>query len=102
MADVLGRYSIDGSVLENLLPYFKSENGRYYITLDMASNPMFYFVQWDIAETFTGYNSVIRNSKYTEGINCPWDFPDGWEYSTSDGNWIEDPTLIVECVDYRK
>jgi hypothetical protein len=31
---------------------------------------------------------------YTDGINCPWDIPDQWEYEYQ-REWFVDPTLKV-------
>merc|ERR1711976_100277 len=91
----LGRFTVAGSLWENLVPIFKAPNGQY-LTPDPNSNPIIYYLKWVVSETVGGINAGVQNEKYTDGINCPWDIPDNWEYY-KDRQWCVDPTLKVRC-----
>merc|ERR1712189_63028 len=41
----LGRFSVAGSLWENLVPIFKAPNGQY-LTPDPNSNPIIYYLKW--------------------------------------------------------
>merc|ERR1711915_310953 len=88
----LGRFTLAGSL-------FKASNGQY-MTADPFSNPIIYQIKWVISETVGGFNAGIQNNQYVDGIRCPWEIPDQWEYE-HDRQWFVDPTLKVTCVRYR-
>jgi len=95
----LGRFNVAGALWENMVPLFKAANGQY-MTPDPNSNPVIYYLKWVISETVGGFNAGIQNPAYTDGINCPWDIPDQWQYEFQ-REWFVDPTLSVSCVRYR-
>jgi len=95
----LGRFSVAGALWENMVPLFKASNGQY-MTPDPNSNPVIYYLKWVISETVGGFNAGVQNNAYTDGIHCPWDIPDNWEYEYQ-RQWFVDPTLKVKCVRYR-
>merc|ERR1712179_553203 len=67
----LGRFKRDGSLWENMVPFWTSDN-KQHITPDPMSNPIIYFVKWVVSETVGGFNAGIMNDEYTDGINCPY------------------------------
>eukprot|EP00088_Acartia_fossae_P069464 TRINITY_DN907_c0_g1_i2.p1 TRINITY_DN907_c0_g1~~TRINITY_DN907_c0_g1_i2.p1 ORF type:complete len:166 (+),score=31.65 TRINITY_DN907_c0_g1_i2:47-544(+) len=95
----LGRFTVAGALWENMVPIFKADNGQY-MTPDPNSNPIIYYLKWVVSETVGGFNAGIQNSKYTDGITCPWDAHDSWEYEYG-RQWFIDPTLKVKCVRFR-
>merc|ERR1712241_1288372 len=44
----LGKYSVAGSLWENMVPFWMAEN-RQYITPDPNSNPILYYMKWEIS-----------------------------------------------------
>merc|ERR1711973_791910 len=95
----LGRFSVAGALWENMVPLFKASNGQY-MTPDPNSNPVIYYLKWVISETVGGFNAGVQNNAYTDGIHCPWDIPDNWEYEYQ-RQWFVDPTLKVTSVQFR-
>jgi len=91
----LGRFVVHGSLWENMVPLYKADNNQY-LTPDPMSNPIIYFVKWVISETVGGFNAGIQNNAYTDGIVCPYEIPDQWEYEWQ-REWFIDPTLTVTC-----
>merc|ERR1712200_380342 len=73
---------------------------RQYLTPDPNSNPIIYYIKWVVSESVGGLNAGIQNEEYTNGVNCPWDILDNWEYEY-DRPWYVDPTLRVTCVRFR-
>merc|ERR1711962_1515957 len=51
-----------------------------FLTPDPSSNPVIYRLKWVVSEIIGGINAGIQNEKYTNGLHCPWDLPDSWEY----------------------
>jgi len=96
----LGRFKRDGSLWENMVPFWTSDN-KQHITPDPMSNPIIYFVKWVVSETVGGFNAGIMNDEYTDGINCPYEIPDQWQYQY-DRQWFVDPTLRVRCSKFRE
>eukprot|EP00088_Acartia_fossae_P006105 TRINITY_DN12796_c0_g1_i2.p1 TRINITY_DN12796_c0_g1~~TRINITY_DN12796_c0_g1_i2.p1 ORF type:complete len:158 (-),score=45.64 TRINITY_DN12796_c0_g1_i2:88-561(-) len=92
----LGRFSYAGSLWENMIPLFKAANGQY-LTPDPMSNPIIYTLKWVVSETVGGFNAGIQNNYYIDGLQCPWDIPNHWEYEYQ-REWFEDPTLKITCV----
>ena len=43
----------------------------------------------------------LMNEEYTDGINCPYEIPSGWQYEF-DYNWYEDDSLKFECTKIRQ
>ena len=43
----------------------------------------------------------LMNDEYTDGINCPYEIPSGWQYKF-DYNWYADSTLKFECTKKRQ
>ena len=70
---------VDGSLWENMLPFWKSSNNQY-ITPDPNSNPIMYYIKWVVSEMVAGFNAGIMNDAYTDGYNCPYEIPDQWQY----------------------
>ena len=52
----LGRYTVAGSLWENSVPFWMSDN-RQFITPDPNSNPIFYYIKWEISESVGGLNA---------------------------------------------
>merc|ERR1712200_265022 len=92
----LGNFNVAGALWENTVPFFEAANGQY-LTPDPNSNPIIYYIKWVVSESVGGLNAGIQNEEYTNGVNCPWDIPDNWEYEY-DRQWYVDPTLRVTCV----
>jgi hypothetical protein len=51
-----------------------------HITPDPNSNPVIYYLKWVVSETVGGFNAGIMNDAYTDGITCPYEIPDQWQY----------------------
>merc|ERR1712080_124427 len=95
----LGRYTVHGSLWENMVPLYKSDNNQY-LTPDPNSNPVIYYLKWVVSENVGGFNAGIQNSHYTDGITCPYEIPDQWEYEYQ-REWFIDPTLKVKCTKHK-
>ena len=52
----LGKYSVAGSLWENMVPFWMAEN-RQFITPDPNSNPILYYMKWEISESVGGLNA---------------------------------------------
>ena len=89
------RYTKEGSLWENMMPFWKSDNNQY-ITPDPMSNPIMYYIKWVVSESVGGFNAGLMNDAYTDGYNCPYEIPDQWEYEFQ-RQWFVDPTLKVQC-----
>merc|ERR1712233_91095 len=55
---------------------------------------------WVGSETVGGFNGGIMNDDYTDGIICPYEIPDQWQYEY-DRQWFVDPTLRFVCTKFR-
>merc|ERR1711974_92692 len=73
-------------------PNVRTNYCNQYITPDPNSNPIIYYLRWEVADNVGSLNSGIMNDAYTSGINCPYEIPDQWEYSYQ-LQWFVDPTL---------
>jgi len=87
----LGRYTVAGALWENMVPFFEATNGQL-LSPGPYSNPVIYTVMWIVSETLGGFNAGLQNKFHVDGINCPWEFEDGWEYEHQ-FQWTIDPTL---------
>ena len=114
----LGKYSVAGSLWENMVPFWMAEN-RQFITPDPNSNPILYYMKWEISESVGGLNAGrnlifcsmvslssvcpvgVMNDAYTSGINCPYEIPDQWKYLFI-ADWYVDPTLRFTCTKTRQ
>ena len=98
----IGRYTKDGSLWENMMPFWKSDNNQY-ITADPMSNPIMYHIKWVVSESVGGVNARLMNDAYTDGYEniCPYEKPDQWEYEY-DRQWYVDPTLTFICTKTRE
>ena len=47
---------MDGSIWEDMIPFWKSANNQY-ITPDPNSNPILYYMKWEISESVGGLNA---------------------------------------------
>merc|ERR1711990_937056 len=65
----LGRFTRDGSLWENMVPFWTADNAQH-ITPDPMSNPVIYFLKWVVSETVGGFNAGLMNEDYTDGIIC--------------------------------
>ena len=73
----LCRYVVDGSIWEDMIPFWKSANNQY-ITPDPNSNPIMYYIKWVVSEMVGGFNAGVMNEAYTDGYNCRYkDLPLG-------------------------
>jgi len=97
----MGRYSLAGSFWNNDIPFFKSVSAEKYLVPDAFSSPNIYYLKWVVSGEIAGMDNEIQNNEYTDGFNCPWDIPDGWEYKT-DSQWHPDPTFKVVCSQFRE
>ena len=52
----LGKYTVAGSLWDNMVPFWMSET-RQYITPDPNSNPILYYMKWEISESVGGLNA---------------------------------------------
>ena len=52
----LGRFTRDGSLWENMVPFWTADNGQH-ITPDPMSNPVIYYLTWVVSETVGGFNA---------------------------------------------
>jgi len=95
----LGVYTVDGSIWENMVPFWKSTNNQY-ITPDPNSNPIMYYIKWVVSEMVGGFNAGVMNDAYTDGFNCPYEIPDQWQYEYQ-RQWYVDPTLKFTCTKTR-
>jgi len=95
----LGTYTVDGSVWENMVPFWKSSNNQY-ITPDPMSNPIMYYLKWVVSEMVGGFNAGVMNDAYVDGYNCPYEIPDQWQYEYQ-RQWYIDPTLKFTCTKTR-
>ena len=96
----LGKYTVEGSIWENMIPFWKSENNQY-ITPDPNSNPIMYYIKWVISEMVGGFNAGVMNDAYVDGFNCPYEIPDQWQYEYQ-RQWFVDPTLRFTCTKTRE
>jgi len=71
-----------------------------HITPDPMSNPVIYYLKWVVSETVGGFNAGLMNEDYTDGIICPYEIPDQWQYEY-DRQWFVDPTLRFVCTKFR-
>merc|ERR1712154_721475 len=86
--------------LGDMVPFWMAEN-RQFITPDPNSNPILYYMKWEISESVGGLNAGVMNDAYTSGINCPYEIPDQWKYLFI-ANWYVDPTLRFTCTKTRQ
>merc|ERR1711944_392289 len=91
--------SQDGSLWENMVPFWTADNAQH-ITPDPMSNPVIYYLKWVVSETVGGFNAGLMNDDYTDGIICPYEIPDQWQYEY-DRQWFVDPTLRFVCTKFR-
>ena len=96
----IGKYTKDGSLWENMMPFWKSANNQY-ITPDALSNPIMYYIKWIVSESVGGFNSGLMNTAYTDGYHCPYEIPDQWQYEFG-RQWYIDPTLKFSCSKTRE
>jgi len=96
----LGTFTRDGSLWENMVPFWTADN-KQHITPDPLSNPIIYYVKWVVSETVGGFNAGLMNDAYTDGIVCPYEIPDQWQYEY-DRQWFVDPTLRFRCTKFRE
>ena len=94
------RYSIEGTLWEGLVPFWKNENNMF-ITPDAQSNPALQYTKWVVSSSVGdgGFDGTIMNDVYTDGLNCPYEIDQlkyEWEY-----NWYEDSTLEFSCVKWK-
>merc|ERR1719283_511491 len=92
-------YVKDGSLWENMMPFWKSDNNQY-ITPDPMSNPIQYYIKWVVSESVGGFNAGLMNDAYTDGYNCPYEIADQWQYEYQ-RQWFVDPTLKFTCTKTR-
>ena len=93
---LLGTYTLAGSLWDGLVPYYRSSN-NHYLTPDRMSDPLQENrIQWIVSDLPMGFNGGIINRVYTEGVTCPYNIPDMWEYLW-DKKWWIDQTLTVTC-----
>jgi len=52
----LGRFTRDGSLWENMVPFWTADNAQH-ITPDPMSNPVIYYLKWVVSETVGGFNA---------------------------------------------
>ena len=96
---LLGTFSLAGSIWSGLVPYYKSAN-NHYLTPDRMSDPLGEdYLKWIVADLPMGFNGGIMNRVYTEGVTCPYDIPDMWEYLWG-GQWRVDQTIQVTCTSW--
>merc|ERR1712080_814630 len=88
-----------GQEWQNMVPLYKSDNNQY-LTPDPNSNPVIYYLKWVVSENVGGFNAGIQNSHYTDGITCPYEIPDQWEYEYQ-REWFIDPPLKVKCTKHK-
>ena len=97
---LLGTFTLAGSIWSGLVPYYKSAN-NHYLTPDRMSDPLEDdYVKWIVADIPMGYNGGIQNRVYTQGVTCPYDIPDQWEYLWG-GDWRVDQTMRVTCTGWK-
>ena len=97
---LLGTFTLAGSIWDGLVPYYKSPN-NHYLTPDRMSDPLEENnVKWIVSDILMGFNGGIQNRVYTEGVTCPYDIPDQWEYLW-DGHWRVDQTIAVNCTMWK-
>merc|ERR1719186_209407 len=92
---LLGIFTLAGSIWDGLVPYYKSAN-NHYLTPDRLSDPLKDYVKWIVSDVPMGFNGGIQNRIYTDGVTCPYDIPDMWEYLWG-GQWEVDQTIAVQC-----
>merc|ERR1712107_508311 len=66
----LGRFTRDGSLWENMVPFWTADNAQH-ITPDPMSNPVIYYLKWVVSETVGGFNAGLMNEDYTDGSSAP-------------------------------
>ena len=97
---LMGIYIQAGSIWDGLVPYYKSSN-NHYLTPDRFSDPLEKnYVKWIVSDTPMGFNGGIQNRVYTEGVTCPYDIPDQWEYLWG-GKWEVDETISLTCTKWK-
>merc|ERR1719205_354218 len=74
----IATYTKEGSLWENMMPFWKSDNNQY-ITPDPMSNPIMYYIKWVVSESVGGFNAGLMNDAYTDFV-CPYEIPDQWQY----------------------
>ena len=52
----LGKFSVAGSLWDNMVPFWVAENNQY-ITPDPNSNPIIYYVRWEVTDAVGSLNS---------------------------------------------
>ena len=94
----LGQYWPAGSLWEDTLnlTYYKSDSERF-ISPSVFSDPSSGEITWVVSDMLLGLNAGIMNQRYTHYL-CPQLVPDSWLYLWN-GQWLEDPSLTVSCVD---
>ena len=67
----LGKYTVAGSLWENMVPFWMASN-RQYITPDPNSNPILYYMKWEISESVGGLNAGKNFDKWSRhSVICP-------------------------------
>merc|ERR1712110_491930 len=84
---------------QDMVPFWTADNAQH-ITPDPMSNPVIYYLKWVVSETVGGFNAGLMNDDYTDGIICPYEIPDQWQYEY-DRQWFVDPTLRFVCTKFR-
>merc|ERR1711878_259357 len=87
----LGRFSRDGSLWENMVPFWTADNAQH-ITPDPMSNPVIYYLKWVVSETVGGFNAGLMNDDYTDVSSAPTRSLTSGSMSTT-GNGLSTPLL---------
>ena len=53
----LGKFSVAGSLWDNMVPFWVKAENNQYITPDPNSNPIIYYVRWEVADAVGSVNS---------------------------------------------
>merc|ERR1712107_802931 len=81
-----------GSILD------RRQRSAHYPRPDVQ--PGDHYLKWVVSETVGGFNAGLMNEDYTDGIICPYEIPDQWQYEY-DRQWFVDPTLRFVCTKFR-
>merc|ERR1711915_733722 len=95
--DSVGCFNYEGSLMADEYPIYINSHGRF-LTPHAYSNPVIGYTVWLVSDIPLDTNGTIRNNKHDD-MFCPYDMLDGWEFlDKASGDWVEDPTLRVNCV----
>merc|ERR1712107_889433 len=92
---LMGVYTRDDSLWEEMLPIWTSDNG--IIAPDLMSNPALYYIKWLVYSASDGFGNGIKDNSDSSFGLWPYDIPgEDWIYKCGN-DWCVDTTLTINC-----